>query len=177
LTDRERFKLDNLSMAPFCAHDCFHMHWRWTDAGPDHAQLGFVGYLPNIKPGAPMVPDAQDVYVWFRARGWVTYHAEHQDEIGAPPGVWVPICHHGAAYLTSSDTAAIAGGKLDVQRRSRVKFLRSLDPNDELDSGQSWSVFYWNIRYYMSRDATGAFRAVDRTSPTTAAGLATARKL
>lgn len=176
LSDRARFKLDNLSMAPFCAHDCLHMHWRWTDAGPDSAQLGFEGYEPNMKPGAPMVPDAQDVYVWFRARGWLTYHAEHADEEGAPVAQWVPVLHHGAAYLTDSNTAAITAAQLDVNRRSRVRFLRS---NNEFDvvTIPSWAAFYWNIRYYMEKDVLGNYRAVERTTPSDAAGLLGPRKL
>ena len=177
LSDRARFKLDDLSMAPFCAHDCFHMHWRWTDAGPGPHQLGFVGYEPEARPGVPMVPEAQDVFLWFRAKGWFTYHAEHVDELGAEPKTWVPICHHGAAYLTQSDTAAIALAKVDVQRRSRVAFLKSSNPKDTIANEQSWSAFYWNIRYYLEKDASGQYRAVDRTTPTDAAGLLSARKL
>ena len=44
-------------------------------------------------------------------------------------------------------------------------------------AARSRAVFYWNIRYYMGRDASGQLRAMDRTSPTTAASLLAARRL
>ena len=34
---------EHIWMAPFCAHDCFHLHWRWADYFGDEA-IQFKGW-------------------------------------------------------------------------------------------------------------------------------------
>ncbi|MFO0618220.1 MAG: hypothetical protein U0414_36845 [Polyangiaceae bacterium] len=121
-----------INMAPFCAHDCFHLHWRWTDsfaklgpaAGPQYsgwsgeASATRAGDAPYAVPGAPLVQPQQSVDLWYRSDHEFTYHAFMGNHVGSAdyPGATVPaamvdippgdvqyVCHHGAAYGLTAD--------------------------------------------------------------------------
>jgi hypothetical protein len=176
LSDRKRFRLDDISMAPFCAHDCLHVHWRWTDIGAFLPHSGFSRNQANVAAGLPMVPAAQDVFLWFRGLAKFTYHAEHYEPEATRVGVWVPIFHHGAAYLTSSETVSILAARATVGVSMPVWFLRSKDKRDGVGGPvKSWAVFYWALRFYMKKDASGAWYAAERVTPNDAFGLRAAR--
>jgi hypothetical protein len=100
--DRDMLRLDDIPMAPFCAHDCFHMHWRWgTDATIKWA-LGWDETGPHKVAGAPLVPLNQDVEVWFRSPHQFTCHSIVGREDGSaqilPACEWQVICHQGTSY-------------------------------------------------------------------------------
>ncbi|MBL4687953.1 MAG: hypothetical protein JKY37_25405 [Nannocystaceae bacterium] len=72
----------DIVMAPFCVHDCLHMHTRWGVAGDGltapanpKPMKGFVGYKPYAQDAAPMVPFDQDVYVSVNANHEFAYRA------------------------------------------------------------------------------------------------------
>ena len=94
--DFAQLKMNRISMAPFCPHDCFHMHWRWTDNlnGSQIATRGWGKDKPNEVPGAPMVRHNQDVYVGVPTPHTILYLA---DIHGVPSDDWQVICHHGAS--------------------------------------------------------------------------------
>lgn len=115
--------LEHIWMAPFCAHDCFHLHWRWADyfgseaiqfkGWSGAASASRAGALPYTVNGAPMVQPQQSVDMWYRTASKFTYHAFIGNHAGNPDykGAMVPaalvdlppgdiqyVCHHGAAY-------------------------------------------------------------------------------
>ncbi|MBC8167845.1 MAG: hypothetical protein H7Y20_18495, partial [Bryobacteraceae bacterium] len=111
-----------IAMAPFCVHDCLHMHVRWaTWPGKNRscdptafAPVNFRGWdgdlLPNAIPGAPMVPANQKVTLNLKSRPQspgdrsaplicgFEYVAEAES---AKAGKWQIIMHHGASYSLS----------------------------------------------------------------------------
>ena len=146
--DYAQLKMDKISMAPFCPHDCFHMHWRWTDngnSGPNGTQIATRGWgpkEPNEVAGAPLVPHNQDVYLGLPSPHTILYLA---DIHGVPPDDWQVICHHGAFYaLTTSNFVSAA--QLEVETRLRGAFFGVLSIDRPIPLSY-WSLFYWRLRY------------------------------
>jgi hypothetical protein len=96
------YGLENVAMAPFCIHDCFHMHWRWSN-GPDDPQVkGWVANRPFAKAGAPLlVPGNQGVTLEMHSPVSFTYTAKAE---GCPASEWEIILHHCGAYALSVGT-------------------------------------------------------------------------
>jgi hypothetical protein len=85
-----------VSMAPMCAHDCFHMHWRWSRHFTGLGQKGWGPSGPNSVDGAPMVPLNQTVsFATALGVPGFNYHAVANAQ---PTGQWAVIMHHGAGY-------------------------------------------------------------------------------
>ncbi|MFO0587298.1 MAG: type VI secretion system tip protein TssI/VgrG [Polyangiaceae bacterium] len=62
IEDRSRWRLDDIVMAPFCAHDCLHLHWRWGATAGRKWTKGWDASGPCRVDGAPLVPPDQDVW-------------------------------------------------------------------------------------------------------------------
>jgi hypothetical protein len=135
--------LDDIFMAPFCEHDCFHIHWRWGEFSTDQQAKGWSGGVPYSKPGAPMVPENQTVSIRVISKFAHEYIAEANSKHGAiDPGTWTHVNHHGGAY-------AISTGNLAVTARVGVA-ITVVEPLHEPDVGSTtteWSVFYWHLRF------------------------------
>jgi hypothetical protein len=92
-----------IAMAPLCAHDCFHMHWRWGERFEGRGQAGFsdptpsapLG-VPNSSRGRPMVPRNQDVVIALVDGRGIDYRVRCHGPI-APFEPQVAM-HHGGAY-------------------------------------------------------------------------------
>jgi outer membrane protein OmpA-like peptidoglycan-associated protein/subtilisin family serine protease len=85
-----------VSMAPICAHDCFHMHWRWGWGFRHPQNMGFGARGPNSEPGAPMVPLNQKIKIEIPAgHAGIRYEATAYQQHAAE---WAVIMHHGAAF-------------------------------------------------------------------------------
>jgi hypothetical protein len=56
-----------VSMAPLCAHDCFHIHWRWSQHFTSEQNLGWGLAGPYTPPGAPMTHPNQTVTIGIAA--------------------------------------------------------------------------------------------------------------
>ncbi|ATB33818.1 hypothetical protein [Melittangium boletus] len=138
-----------VSMAPFCAHDCFHTHWRWGnlrydpfgwfDTNPKWVR-GWSGGSPTSpgtpysEPGAPLVPCNQDVTLHLLSKRSFKYVARAY----APAvGEWQIIMHHGSAYAI--DTSVLAETVQSV--------LGTLAGPPANASKGSWARFYWGLRY------------------------------
>jgi len=52
-----------VTMAPVCAHDCFHLHWRWGKGYTKTYNLGWGPAGPYTEAGAPMVAPNQRVEI------------------------------------------------------------------------------------------------------------------
>ncbi|NUP12081.1 MAG: hypothetical protein HOW73_39045 [Polyangiaceae bacterium] len=156
IDDRAKWGLDDIYMAPICAHDCFHMHWRWTNdvSGSDRSSFGWNGGKPYTQPGYNMVPENQDVYLRIHGPEIFSYYARAFD---APADAWQIFCHHGGAYVVevrAAPDSLRAGLHIDPENYLQsvpVKFKKGKEgsPLPVVYNMSRWSVFYWNNRYYI----------------------------
>jgi hypothetical protein len=175
---RAKWNLDKIVMAPFCVHDCFHLHWRWTDNSDEPGTFGFSGGKPNRLAGAPMVPENQDVDIAFPASNVLVYKARAH---WCPADSWQVFCHHGAGYLVKAGLkmqaarAGLSAPSLTIRSMSdssNVAFLKEqpmplgefspgqLDLLNELTPVRSWAAFYWHIRYFYDSGSGPSERVV-----------------
>lgn len=129
-----------VTMAPFCVHDCFHLHWRWGKGKVDILNpkwvRGWEGDTPFRTAGAPMVAPNQDVTIKLLSPFSIAYTASIHEPVA---GRWQIVMHHGAAYaLTYTDIATYAQDGVDV--------LTADLPGEDGDDGE-WARFYWHLRY------------------------------
>jgi hypothetical protein len=134
--------LDQIVMAPFCVHDCFHMHWRW---GADHAKqaLGWDGFTPYAKAETPQVPPNQEVKVKLLEPTSFRYSAE-----AAPvePSRWEVIMHHGSAYALS------VRGAPGILKEVITKLPTGPEGSKPDSDDEEWAMFYWYLRYEVVDD-------------------------
>lgn len=144
IEDRKAWHLDDIAMAPFCAHDCLHLHFRWGRFATKKQSLGWNATGPYAEAGAPQVPPEQDVWVWFRARASLTYHV-----LATSPRFidgWHTLMHHGFGYAVSIQAAilhwlAVTG----VDHFSNVWFIAP--DGDIVEAQASTAAYYWKARY------------------------------
>jgi hypothetical protein len=130
--------LDNVTMAPFCVHDCVHFHTRWGDDADEKYTWGWVGQRPYAKAGAPLVPGNQEVTVEVHTPVSFTYKATAEN---TSPGQWQVMMHHGGAYALSYNLKAngalgLVGAVDDFWGESVQGHLLAI-----------WTAFYWTLRY------------------------------
>jgi hypothetical protein len=129
-----------ITMAPFCAHDCFHLHWRWGTQRLSPAPKWVRGWskeAPYKEAGAPMVPTNQDVDVKVTGPCSLNYTAR----ITAPvAGQWQVVMHHGAAY-------AISTSPYFTEALPFIEDALTTDLKGETFKEGRWSAFYWHLRY------------------------------
>jgi hypothetical protein len=191
----EHLRLNDISMAPFCVHDCLHTHWRWGTQLDEKAVLGWNENGPNAKAGAPQVPVNQDISVWMRSPCQMTYHAwagRDDGSVGAlSAGAWQVIMHHGSAYavsvsngmkyfLAQTGVSLLHDGGLfyatDPSTRGAALEDRRLVPISEYFSH---AVMYWHLRYVLEGAETEirTFRDLRARERTTVKSMEMARKL
>jgi hypothetical protein len=125
--------MDEVTMAPFCVHDCLHLHWRWGSGDTAKHNLGWEDdQKPYAKAGAPLVPANQKVALKMLSPVSCLYKAEAQ---AVPAGRWQVMMHHGAAY------AVAAGGMADF-----VMSLFSTASDKIVKARPNWALFYWCLR-------------------------------
>lgn len=178
---RAELGLDDISMAPFCAHDCFHMHWRWGSGASAKWARGWDDTSPNQVAGAPLVPLHQDVYIWLRGVAKLSVHHLIGRSDGSIESLeaneWQVVMYQGTAYAVqvedliswakiefAFDTLAGPPGFVDASGTA-PKFLTISD---------STAMFYWYARWHAVRDDEGKWKIVERLS-TDRARLARAR--
>jgi hypothetical protein len=138
-----KWKMDDVVMAPFCAHDCFHMHWRWTDnANTEQATYGWGATEPYVAVGAPMVPLNQDVFIVILEKHGFSYLAQAHD---VPKNGWQPFCHHGGAYAVAMKPPALAAKQQMSLIDGMVFQAGNVGHGLEVEGG--WALFYWRMRY------------------------------
>jgi hypothetical protein len=140
-------------MAPLCAHDCFHMHWRW---GQGLGGAGLSGFsvplpfaplgLPNSTPGAPLCPRNQDVVIALVDGRGVEYRAR----CFGPIDPFIPqiVLHHGAAYALFIEETPDLQTRLLGDVTARV--------------GGSFPGFYHVLRFESYSDRPGQPHFVER---------------
>jgi hypothetical protein len=100
--DRDELRMSDISMAPICAHDCYHLHTRWGENAPGFWAHGWGPNGPYTVPGAPMVPAHHNVWIRMRSDNALSYHvrAQHEDPARVlEAGEWQIILHQGTGYL------------------------------------------------------------------------------
>jgi len=125
--------LDDITMAPFCVHDCFHMHWRWAPWATNTSNKGWVVNQPFAKPGAPLVPGNQEVTIELHSKVSFTYTAKAEN---APAGEWQVFLHHGGAY-------ALYVGRLG----DLGKLISQVWAGKGIVGDSGWAALYWDLRY------------------------------
>jgi hypothetical protein len=85
-----------VSMAPICAHDCFHIHWRWSQHYTEEHTLGWGSSGPYTQRGAPMVHPNQTVT--FSTDAGVVGFRYQASAASQRAGEWMVVMPHGAAY-------------------------------------------------------------------------------
>lgn len=130
--------LDSVTMAPFCVHDCFHMHWRWSNSFGDRANKGWAGQNPYAAAGAPLVPGNQDVTLEMLSPASFRYAAIAENPNA---GEWQIIMHHGGGYAIDYTAGADAARQVVLANSaSNEVYIK--------EGGRSpWTTFYWWLRY------------------------------
>lgn len=126
---------ERIAMAPFCAHDCLHTHWRWSDmAARDEERhtLGWGSDAPYSIAGGPMVPRNQKVEIELLKSG-VRIMVSIARDLKRYAGKWHVINGQGFAY--------------SIDYHAEINLAR-------LDAGWSWWFFYWHLRYEFRFDKT-----------------------
>lgn len=164
--DRSTMRLDDISMAPFCAHDCFHTHWRWGSEATAKWTLGWDATGPYKVAGAPMVPLNHDVDIWLRGKNKLTYHVTVAPSSGEyiMPGERQVMMYHGSAYAVG-----IAGAAQIYLARGAFSALAPppwfLDADDKLVTPlQSWALMYWSERFKAELVSAGMYEIKERTT-------------
>jgi hypothetical protein len=125
--------MDRVTMAPFCVHDCLHLHWRWGSGDDAKWNKGWSDdQTPYSQAGAPLVPANQKVTLKLLSPVACLYKAETQN---VAAGEWQVIMHHGAAY------ALAAGAMADL-----VMSLLSTASDHIAGARPNWALFYWYLR-------------------------------
>lgn len=127
----------SILMAPFCAHDCLHMHTRWARWNDQKHVLGWSGMNPYSRAGAPLVPKNQTIFLTLSSPAGFRYDAEVND---LQPSEWQVIMHHGACYSISSGTLA------DLVRAYSNSDLILRNLRERTPEG--WARIYWDLRYW-----------------------------
>lgn len=150
IEDRAEWHLDDIVMAPFCAHDCLHMHWRWSAIADKPWSLGWDATGPHRAAGAPMVPLGHDVWLRFRRRNAITYHVLTTN--AQPTLDWHVLLHHGFGFAVAiSDKSNFGMAMFAIDGAAHVYFIKEGQP--WLFANESTSAYYWMARF--------AYRIVD----------------
>jgi hypothetical protein len=158
---RAGMNMDNVAMAPFCVHDCMHMHFRWG-VNP----LGFLGNLvlnfpdsakgfddqfnPYRVSGAPQVPHNQSVRISLLGRTSFSYEGIVHGPVEA--GRWHVIFYHGMAYANELfDVPTVDATRVAIEVNATAFgehfFNRNEPATPSLNAGDFFSVFYWRMRF------------------------------
>jgi hypothetical protein len=142
---------DKVWMAPFCSHDCFHTHWRWSaEVGAAEWTYGWDATGPYKKAGAPMVPLHQDVELELHGPSSYSYHAQSTYGGAHLPGTWDIVMHHGAAYAQSIVSwLKFWGAQINVTFQQGVTSFYD-SKGTQLTVGHA-PLMYWLLRYEVDK--------------------------
>lgn len=136
-----------VSMAPVCAHDCFHMHWRWGLGYTHIEQTGWGPRGPYTEPGAPMVAPNQKIEIETPSgHAGIRYSASASRQRG---GDWAVVMPHGAAYALQLRVDPLPAlerildelpGPLAALRRPIVSWVAAREE-------RAWAWIYFFLQY------------------------------
>jgi hypothetical protein len=160
-------RLDQVVMAPFCSHDCLHMHWRWSPGGPRWTKGWGAGVTPYSEEGVTMVPTNHDLDFISNGPGTVTFiekafASSSPGEDGAKTleaDHFQIFFHPGAAYAQGvvAWRESVVAGILNTVANARA-YTTAWDFADASKSTMTTlknpPVFYWNLRFYPHEDGS-----------------------
>jgi hypothetical protein len=136
-----------VSMAPLCAHDCFHMHWRWGRGYVREHNLGWGPSGPYTEAGAPMVAPNQTVEIELPAgHAGVRYRALAGHQRG---GDWAVVMPHGAGYALQLrfDPVAFLPRLLAVLPVAMAPVARAILAWVASNPDRAWAWIYFFFQY------------------------------
>jgi outer membrane protein OmpA-like peptidoglycan-associated protein/subtilisin family serine protease len=136
-----------VSMAPLCAHDCFHMHWRWGRGYVREHNLGWGPSGPYTEAGAPMVALNQKVEIELPAgHAGVRYRALSGRQ---PGGDWAVVMPHGAGYALQLrfDPVAFLPRLLAVLPVAMSPMARAILAWVASNPDRAWAWIYFFFQY------------------------------
>ncbi len=142
---RASLDFNNVSMAPFCIHDCLHMHCRWGIFKDIPKSIkGFDNnFNPNTVDGAPLLPHNQSVRITLFPPAGFGYEGIVHGPVQA--GRWHVIFHHGLGYANEIwDTNKMDAARTGVELFSLANVEENLTP---VTATNSFALFYWRLRY------------------------------
>lgn len=158
-TEPPDHQLKRIFMAPFCEHDCLHMHWRWAGYHTKTFVLGWSGAVADARvpgtpyktAGTPMVPANQFVDIESTAVNSVKYVAKASGERAPGPSPPIPagtfsiFFHHGMAYSIVLNSALIHAVDVLIDSTSGLKDEPFLGVTEKAVT--SAAVRYWRLRF------------------------------
>jgi hypothetical protein len=137
-------------MAPFCAHDCFHLHWRWTNTSVQEPQMGWSETAPFCVPGATMIPHHHRLQLLIEGSAQFVLMEDAWMTKGKaiPADTFEIFFSFGAAFALSADTFFARAIRQQVEDSSKVYFVDPAKPNERITATNSWTAFYIKMQYY-----------------------------
>lgn len=154
--------LEHIVMAPICAHDCFHVHWRWTNAGVQAPQMGWSDSAPNAVPGATMIPQHHELRLFSEADNQVVLIEEAVPESAIPADTFELFFGFGAGFAVSAGTVGFAAVRAQMNLASEVYFVDPANPSDRITPENSWAAFYVTLQFAFHIDSNGALCVSER---------------
>lgn len=140
----EDVTLDNIVMAPFCAHDCLHLHTRWGIAHKDKSFCGFSGSTPHMLAGGACVPTNQVVFASFPGPSTLRLRCVAENVLPGEPQIFN---HHGMGYACD----VWPGGEFTINAIKAFIETTALNAGEPYpymsDEGDGWARLYWRLRY------------------------------
>ena len=136
-----------VSMAPLCAHDCFHMHWRWGRGYIREHNLGWGPSGPYTEAGAPMVALNQKVEIELPAgHAGIRYRANSTRQRG---GDWAVVMPHGAGYALQLrfDPVAFLPRLLSMLPVAMSPLTRAILAWVASNPDRAWAWIYFLFQY------------------------------
>ncbi len=153
--------LTGIAMAPFCIHDCLHVHWRWGVVHDEKEIRGFSGTTPHQIAGGTTVPGNQVVFLSFPNRYTLRQRCiagvgaacsedpKRAEQDAVKPGVAQLFGHQGFGYV--SDLFPGTLGRLAIDGIKTVVEMNAGavgEPYDDMpDTSDGWARLYWRLRY------------------------------
>jgi hypothetical protein len=157
-------------MAPFCATDCFHMHWRWgSQSATTEWVRGWDWTGPYKVAGAPMVPCNQNVMLEMTSPTSFYYHAQALHDDNTCVSGWHDIlCHHGVAYAQDITSILATVSLYNVYNEDNYAFF---DSNKKRLTTSNMSFMYWLMRFIPTGEnatpwRTGTLKVTQRVALT-----------
>lgn len=148
-------KTDKVWMAPFCAHDCFHTHWRWAKGETAKWTFGWNENGPHQESGTPMVPIYQDVFLKIEGPNIYSYSVKSTYPEDFHVGKWDIYMHHGAAYAQSiANWLKFQGSNFNLMASQSFKFYDSKDKQLTVSNAP---LMYWLFRWVVGAKDGKAF--------------------
>lgn len=160
-------RLDQLAMAPFCSHDCLHMHWRWSPGGPRWIKGWGGGVSPYSTEAVPMIPTNHDLDLVVHAPNSVTLveqafptSSPGEDATRTMRADYFQIFFHpGMAFAQGIVTwreSIVSSFFTATAANARTGFTSwdFADASRNVMGLDNPPVLYWNLRYYAAQSGT-----------------------